>query len=314
MSKTAISNIGVGTTIQIKMNGEWKDFIVGKHDEYGTPVFEKVVSVQKRMHSENVSDYEGCEVDVWLQDENEGYLSYFDEATRVCFVNRNISTFNYGDTEATYISRKIYIPSRGDVDAIDPTATEPDASNGILRALMNASPNTQNTNSTRIAYNSSNSAVYWWLRSPSVASNFYFVNSVGYISSYGASNTGNWLRPLINVANATLIATEGGVLRLDPQGQDYYEVEFEQKVGESMIRPKSCAVQYNAVNLTDVEVQVCNNYGDENPVWEDATTQEEIEFTNTSKQTTNWQIGIKCYGKSDYNGGFNEPVVKILTD
>ena len=314
MSETAISNIALGKVIKVPKNGVDTDFLVAKRDEQGTVLLELVCSEQKRMHSENVSNYSGCEMDLYLQDETTGYLSQFSDAVKSCIVARNITTFNYGDTDPTTISRKAFVPSRGDLDAMDPTTLEPDAANGMLRCFYEHYSTTQNANEIRKGYNSLNSAVSWWLRSPYSTTNFYYVNNNGVLNYGSASYTGSWLRAALNVANATLVVAEGDTLRLNPEGLSYYPVEFDFKIGESIARPRFVAVQYNEENLYDVKVEICNNYGDEEPVWQDATSQDQIELLNTSKETANWQIGIRCFGKSEFDGHFNEPTVKILTD
>lgn len=72
-----------------------------------------------------------------------------------------------------------------------------------------------------------------------------------------------------------------------------------------------CVVKYTAVGLSNVSVKVCNNYGDAEPVWVDATAGEDVEFTNTSKQTERWQLGLHCYRETDsYSTGyFKEPTI-----
>jgi hypothetical protein len=91
------------------------------------------------------------------------------------------------------------------------------------------------------------------------------------------------------------------------------EVAFEGLAGTSSMMPRKALVQYTAHGLSNLSVQVCNNYGDDNPVWVDATAGTEVTFSNETKQTPLWQVGIKCYGDTESwsSGYFEEPTVLV---
>jgi hypothetical protein len=115
------------------------------------------------------------------------------------------------------------------------------------------------------------------------------------------------------VASATIAGDDGtGVISLLPV-DSHREVEFEGLAGTSGARPRKALVQYTAHGLSNLSVQVCNNYGDDNPVWVDATDGGVVTFENESKQTTQWEIGIHCYGDTESwsSGYFEEPTVLV---
>jgi hypothetical protein len=157
------------------------------------------------------------------------------------------------------------------------------------------------------------SAINWWLRSPNSATAFWFVRGDGSAGGNNAAYTGYWCRPVLSVASATIASDDGtGVIQLLPVAT-HREVAFEGLAGTSSMRPRKALVQYTAHGLTNLSVQVCNNYGDDNPVWEDATAGTVVTFSNETKQTPLWQVGIKCYGDTDgwSTGYFEEPTVLV---
>ena len=118
---------------------------------------------------------------------------------------------------------------------------------------------------------------------------------------------------MLSVASSTIVGDDGaGTIQLLPVAT-HREVAFEGLAGTSSARPRKACVQYTAHGLTNLSVQVCNNYGDDNPVWVDATAGTEVTFLNETKQTPQWQVGIKCYGDTDSwsSGYFKEPVVLV---
>jgi hypothetical protein len=162
----------------------------------------------------------------------------------------------------------------------------------------------------RIAKKADESAVSWWLRSPYSATNFYYVGNNGIGDPYIATRTFS-VRPALNVAPATIVSDEGADRIYLMPAQSYREVSFSGKALEVAERPIKVVVEYEATNLYDVVVEVCNNYGDASPVWVPCTSGVEVDLTNTVKQTTDWQVGVRCYGKSQGYGYFEEPIVKL---
>ena len=119
----------------------------------------------------------------------------------------------------------------------------------------------------------------------------------------------NALRPALNVMPATIVSEIADKIYLVAPSDPIKKVQFHGKVLETQLRPNKVIVKYNTVNLNNIDVKVTNNYGDPVPVWVDATGQAEVALNNNEKQTTNWQLGVKCYGESYGYGYFEEPIV-----
>ena len=301
-----------GTVINVKENGTPIPYILISKDSYSCELLRRDCVVAKRMNNTSTTDYTNCEMDRYLSSDSAGgFLERFDSDTKAALVMRSISTFSYGDTDCHYISRKCYLPSYGQVFTNGQTALYPEKT--IVPALM-LWKGTLDSNSARIAKdNLAASAVAWWLRSPDSATAFRSVSFNGTTYNYNATYTGSWCRPVLSVASATIASDDGtGVIQLLPVAT-HREVAFEGLAGTSSMRPRKALVQYTTHGLINLSVQVCNNYGDDNPVWVDATAGTEVTFLNETKQTPLWQVGIKCYGDTESwsSGYFKEPVVLV---
>lgn len=306
MSRT-IKQLDVGTSVYIEEAGVPKEYILLKKDVDGCILLRAKALEARRMNPTNTAIYEGSEMDNWLTDETAGFMSLFNAQTQAAIVSRSRPTFEYGDAECHYISRRAFLLTYGELFLSTPTALEPLTT--IVPSLM-LWKGTSDGNSARICHNEAGQAVYWWESSPYSAANFYYVNTNG-ASNSGSAAGANWARPALNVSSDTIVSDEGAEIIYLMPSKGYREVEFSGKALEIEQRPKKVVVEYNAVNLYDVEVYVCNNYGDANPTWVPCTSGEEVELTNTIKQTENWEVGVKCYGKSSLYGYFEEPVIKM---
>ena len=301
-----------GTVINVKENDTPIPYILISRDSYSCELLRVNCFAMRRMNATTTTDYTDCEMDRYLSSDSAGgFLSRFDSDTKAALVMRSISTFSYGDTDCHYISRKCYLPSYGQCFLGAPTALYPEKT--ILPALF-LWKGTIDGNSARIAKdNLAASAVYWWLRSPGSAAAFRDVNFGGGTHSRNATDVDVWCRPVLSVASATIAGDDGtGVIQLLPVAT-HREVAFEGLAGISSMRPRKALVQYAVHGLSNISVQVCNNYGDDNPVWVDATAGTEVTFLNETKQTPQWQVGIKCYGDTESwsSGYFKEPVVLV---
>ena len=302
-----------GTVINVKENGTPIPYILISKDSYSCELLRRDCVVAKRMNNTSTTDYTNCEMDRYLSSDSAGgFLERFDSDTKAALVMRSISTFSYGDTDCHYISRKCYLPSYGQCFVGAPTALYPEKT--IIPALM-LWKGTLDGNSARIAKdNLAASYVFWWLRSPSSATAFWNVRDSGSANGSSIADVNNfWCRPVLSVASATIAGDDGaGTIQLLPVAT-HREVAFEGLAGTSSMRPRKALVQYTTHGLINLSVQVCNNYGDDNPVWVDATAGTEVTFLNETKQTPQWQIGIKCYGDTESwsSGYFKEPVVLV---
>ena len=305
MSRT-ISDLELGTEITLQESGVDTSYILIRKDSYGCVLLRTLCAGNRRMNPTNTAVYEGSEMDNYLVNEGTGFLSRFDSDTIATLASRSISTYNYGDTEYRSISRKCYLLSYGELYRSTPSANEPDTS--VLPALM-IFKETSDPSTARISSIDGHNAVYWWLRSPYSGASFCNVIRNGNGLDNSALNTGNALRPALNVAPATVVSEIADKIYLVAPSDPIKKVQFHGKVLESSVRPSKVLVQYNTENLSNIKVEVTNNYGDPIPVWVDATGQTEVTLTNDEKQTTNWQLGVRCYGESYGYGYFDEPIV-----
>ena len=307
MSRT-LSQLDLGTSIFLEENGTPKEYILMKKDVDGCILLRAQALVARRINPTNVSNYEGSEMDNWLINEETGYMSLFDTATKNAIISRSRPTFDFGDSECRWISRRAFLLTQGEMFNSTATALEP------LTTLVPALfiwKGTNDANSARVCKSEADAAVGWLLSSPYSATNVCCVINNGASSNSSASSTVSWARPALNVASATIVSDEGADRIYLMPDQSYREVSFSGKALEVAERPIKAVVEYEATNLYDVVVEVCNNYGDASPVWVPCTSGVEVELTNTVKQTTDWQVGVRCYGKSQGYGYFEEPIVKL---
>ena len=299
-----IKDIDTGVGVWLKENSVDTEYILVHKDAQGCVLLRKDVYDNRRMNNTNTTVYDGCEMDVYLSDESSGFLSLFDTPTLNALAARSISTYQNGDTSCSYIDRRCYLLSNGNMFIETPTALEPEPN--YVHALMKYY-NTYTANTARVGkYNGS--AVYWWLRSPYSGATYF---NVHYNGTQGSNNAtfSNGVRPALNVSVDTIVSDEGAdkIYLLPSQG--YREVAFSGLVYSSHSKVTKAVVNYDAVGLYDMRVEVTNNYNDADPVWVDATSQQAVNLTNDVKTTDEWKIGIRCYGKSNGHGYFKEPVV-----
>lgn len=303
-----LNQLDLGTSVYVSESGADVEYILLKKDVEGCILLRAQAIEARRINPTNVSVYENSEMDQWLTDEETGYMSLFNTATKNAIVSRSRPTYNYGDSECRWISRRAFLLTQGEMFGSTPTALEPLTS--LVPALY-IWKGTESANTARICKNSTDTAVVWWLSSPYSATNVFNVNTNGTSSNNYASYSNGWARPALNVASATIVSDEGAdIIRLAPT-QEYREVSFSGKALEVAERPKKALVEYNTSNLYDVSVEICNNYGDASPAWVPCTSGREVELTNTVKQTTNWQVGIRCYAKSSSYGYCEEPIITL---
>ena len=310
MSRT-ISQLDLGTSVYLEENGVATEYILVSKDSAGCILLRALAFIQKRMNPTNTAQYEGCEADVYLNDETDGFMSIFDTPTKNAIVARSRPTYNYGDTDYHNISRRAFLLTYGEVFGSTNTALEP--LNSVAPALVKWS-NKLDWNQSRIAYNVSAQAVYWWIASPYSATAFSRVLTTGSADSGSASNANTWLRPALNVASGTIVSDEGQstIYLLPDLYKTYREISFSAEAATSNLRPSKVNIKYDATNLYDISCQVCNNFGDAIPVWVNCTSGQTVELTNTTKETANWKIGMKFYGKSQGLGWVEEPIIKWL--
>ena len=184
---------------------------------------------------------------------------------------------------------------------------------GCVLPLM-TNKGTLDQNSARVARNNADTeAVYWWLRSPGTATQFRSVLLSGVAGNLDASNTGIWCRPVLSVSPDTIVSPEGAdVIYLLPEDKPRV-VEFKGKFSEFANPVKHGCIRVVSHNLTNVALEVTNNYGDGVPVWQSVENGVQFTFENTQKETENFEIGIHCYGETPnlLEGYFEQPQMLV---
>lgn len=278
---------------------------LGQDESGNCIILREVAAIVKRMHSSNVAVYDGCEADLWLEDEDAGYLSRFDAATRAALVSTQIKCNSITTGEIGVIARRCFLLSYTELGY----ATTPDEGASYLAALQEATGKTGNN--ARIAYNSAAAEVNWWLRSGNTESQFRIVSAVGGTYGGNASDAGRWMRPALSVAPATIVSdgTEDTIYLLPDSAKTYREVDAVVYVGSSDKRPKRAKALVEAANCTDLQLWVSNNAKDDNPTWVSVANGGTAELSNTAKITDAWELGVKIYAKSGGRAEIGEPVV-----
>jgi len=308
MSRT-IKDLDLGTSIYIEENGVPKEYVLITKSADGCIVLRANCYEARRINATNTAVYEGSEMDLWLGNEETGFMSLFTAQQKMAFVARSRPTYTYGDTECHYINRRAFLLTYGELFLSTPTALEPLSS--VVPALM-IWRNAVSADSARIGRNEAGQAVYWWESSPFSASAMYGVYALGTSNINAATSAGVWARPALNVSSDTIVSDKGAsVIYLMPS-QGYREIRYHGRAFEVERRPQKAVVEYDTTNLYDVKVEVCNNYGDSEPIWVETTSGAVVDLTNEVKQTTNWQIGIRFYAKSASYGYTTEPIVRVI--
>ena len=284
---------------------------LGQDESGNCLILRQYAAVQKRMHSSNVAVYDGCEADVWLEDEYAGYLSRFDAATRAALVSTQIKYNDPSLGDVATIARRCFLLSFTNMGY----ATTPDEGMSFLSALMTAAGTTNET-TARITYNEAQTTVNAWMRSAFSETQFRVVFTGGSAGSFNATSTGTWLRPALSVAPATIVSdeTEDTIYLLPDPGKLYREVGATIYIGESADRPTKAKLIIDLTNLTDVELYVSNNAKDAAPVWVEAQNGAVVDLPNTAKETANWQLGVKVYGRSGGKGIIAEPALIVYKE
>ena len=283
---------------------------LGQDESGNCIILREVVAIQKRMHSSNVAVYDGCEADLWLEDEEAGYLSRFDAATRAALVSTQIKCNSITTGEIGVIARRCFLLSYTELGY----ATTPDEGVSYLAALQTATGKTGDN--ARIAYNSSAAAAGWWLRSAYSEARFRRVGAGGSAGSGDASSTGYWMRPALSVAPATIVSdgTEDTIYLLPDSSKLYREIDATIYCGSSTARPKKARAIVPATNCSLFELQISNNAKDDSPIWVSAENNVAVDLSNDTKTTSDWELGVKIYAQSSGKALIGEPVVIVETE
>ena len=314
MPSRYISQLTPGCAVYVDENGVHTPYIyLGLDGSGNARLLRHYAVVAKRMHSANVAHYDGCEADLWMENEQTGFLSRFDAATINALEPTTICMSDYtlnegGTVEYPEITRRCMALSYKELGY---GGSETDVS---FLAALQTYYDTTNANTARIGRSSDETAVFWWMRSGYSASQFRSVYAVGAADSSNATFGGYWQRPAISVAPATIVSDEGAdSIFLLPEGRrTYWEIQATALLGSSAQRPKKAKLMIAETSITEATYQVSNNAKDANPVWVNCQNGGVCDLANTSKETTDYELGVKINAKASvYNGRVGEPVLIV---
>lgn len=309
-----IADLTPGVAVYLDENGVHVPWIfLGLDNSGNARLLRHYAVTAKRMHSSNVAHYDGCEADLWMENEQTGFLSRFDAATINALEPTTICMSDYtlneaGTVEYPEITRRCMALSYKELGY---GGSETDKS---FLAALQTYYNTTNANTARIGRSSDETAVFWWMRSGYSASQFRYVHAGGHAGNGYAANDGSWQRPAISVAPATIVSDEGAdSIFLLPEGRrTYWEINATALLGSSAQRPKKAKLMIAETSITEAEYQVSNNAKDTAPVWVNCQNGGVCELANTDKETDAYELGVKIHAKSGvHTGHVGEPVLIV---
>ncbi len=269
---------------------------------------QNVLDEQRKMNATNEATYIGSLMDVWLNDETAGYLSYFDEKMRACIIPSSIKIKPYNSDVVTEIARQAYLLSESEV------STGGAEGDSILPMLKTHTGET-NDNNARKATNSVGVLKNWWLRNATSATQFQFILSNGAVS-YTNADKDSSVRPVFKVANATLVsdASADTIYILPDASKPYRELSFTAFLGGSAKRPKRAKVQVSITGASAQTIQISNNAKDATPAWVACEPDQVVELPNTVKTTELWELGVKISAQGEGRVTCGEPVAIVETE
>ena len=218
MSGTPISELPVGSTVKIAVNGTLRDFLIvhqGKpsslYDDScnGTWLLMKDVYVTRQWYSYDYNDYKASNIHSYL---NSTFLNLFDsnikdtiKQVKIPYV-KGTGAFAVA-SGANGLSAKVFLLSGYEVG----WTTSDSSYFPVDGAKLDYFAASSGGNSKRIAY-LNGSATDWWLRSP-YTGNFdyvWLVSSNGYGNSYYASYSIG-IRPALVLPSDTLVSDDGTI-------------------------------------------------------------------------------------------------------
>jgi len=270
-------------------------------DESGNArLLREKAATQKRMHSSNVASYSGCEADVWLENETDGFLSRFDAATINALVNTSIKytdfTLNQEQTaQIVTIQRRCFLLSYTEEGLAATSAG--DEGQSYLAALKTYTQQTSGDDA-RIGYNENDSAVYVWMRSGYSPTNFRNIGMNGSAGNGSASSAVSHIRPALSVAPATIVSDEGAeAIFLLPNGRrTTWDIEYSCSLGTYSAPPVKARLFFEHEYVHDfLEIKACNNYADAEPTWVEPINDSLVFRFGTNTTTGTYELGVKIH-------------------
>lgn len=282
---------GVETNVPYRVHGH----NLHENSEDSVMLVRQYAPVSRSMHSENTTIYEGCEMDTWL---NETWVQRYSAEMLACMLTANIKILT-AENEAYGIARKIFIPS----------FSEWGYTGGVVDGL--ASPYTT-TNEKRKVYSESGSAVITWLRSRYSVAQYRCVITHGSAGNSNATYGGYWALPAFDLPSSLSVAdtaNDDGSYNLIVPDVALPGVDFSIKVDESATQYDAVKVSIAVEGATEQHLYVCNNYLDDAPTWEDATSGTAHAFTNATKTADTWALGVRVHAIGEQTVTVHEPFI-----
>lgn len=270
----------------------------------------------KKFHSTRVNEYSTSDIDKYLSadaTESDSYRSKLSKTIRNCLIKTTIESYSYSSKTTLNLTRDIFLMSYTEAGfTYSNSAVE---GNSYLNALKIA-VNTTVDNDARKTTLESGDASNWWLRSPSLTgsspdSYVCCVDRTG-IWTGSVATSDNDARPILSVVPATLVDDSTSDLKLLGI---FNNIDISISLGQSTNRPIKAKAIVDIQNADSHTIQVTNNYKDANPVWVTVDSNNCAEFTNTTKTTDKWELGIKIQTEAaDPNTIVSEPKLIVVTE
>lgn len=310
MASQTIADLALGSTIYLYENGEPVEYFIAEHGTLETTIVRGFLHSSRQMNStQGSSAYNGCDLDVWLNS-TVGFLSIFDTETRSAFTAKAIKVYDNDQAAVVEIARTVFLLSYSELGFTGGH----DEGNSLFAALATYTGTTGAA--ARICYTGAGAAQKWWMRSPYSTFQNWSVHGSGGYGAFDLPTVSNYVRPAISVLNTTPVSddTEQTIYLLPDANKKYTSVDGIMIVGTASSRPSKARLIIPVNNLYDVDLAVSNNAGDANPAWVACTNGGTCTLANTTKETADWTLGVKMYGKSGGRGSFGEPVLLVEED
>lgn len=251
-------------------------------------------------------EYENSTLDTFMNNE---WINRLDDATKACIKTSTITCYSISSAETYYLQRKAFALSNKESGGTSGT----DTSTNIGYFTNNAS---------RTAYDSTGHQSYrWWTRSPYSASAVWYIE-YGDAKLYTSSPTSSSYRarPACNFMSSALVSdtpNADGTYDLLSSSNHLKSIDFECLISETPYRVSRALIDFAYVcdgEDADLQIQLCNNYNDDTPTWENADYRVSHIFINQTKTSNSWALGLKLHAESDKRIYIYEPCALVLMD
>lgn len=309
-----ISQLSTGTTFYIDetINGityHIPHFYLGLNDN-ASIALRKSHAVMMQMGTAN---YQGSNVDTWLENAVDGYLSRLDAATLAALKNISISSKCYDSANSQYyidtISRKCFILSLGEYGV---ASTPSEGNVSYLSALKDAyladHPGTSSVTDA-VAQGYGADGIWTRTRSTYIQYAVLYTNGASYEQQPSKSFA---VRPALAINPDTPVSNEGAlVIFLLPDGRDTtFKIQVKTSLGSTQEPCSACKlIVPKSADVVFTTLQITNNYNSENKEWFDIDNDGVIKFNDTPDNPT-FGVNLAANALSP-NGFIGEPELLV---